>query len=40
MKSGPHFLKQAAAGTGVTMGTIIDDMNLKAGGNYGKTAFS
>jgi len=39
MKEGNHFLKQAAAGTGVNMGTVIDDTSLKAGGNYGKTAF-
>lgn len=40
MKDAKHVLKEAAAGTGLTMGTVIDDEKLQAGGNYGKIGFS
>ena len=39
MKDASHILKEAAARTGVTIGTIIDDASLQAGGNYGKIGF-
>ena len=40
MKDANHILKEAASGTGLIMGTMIDDSSLKAGGNYGKIGFT